>query len=167
MALDKMQSMFDEITKFSCRVNPDFASALLKEELRGKESLHDFEDLRVKLILQYMLALSQEKSELIDSLQWKWWSKKPVCDNGSRNDWSNAQVELVDMLFFFLSACVIAGLNADDLYTMFLKKLALNHKRQDNGYAEGTYNKVVDGVEDNKQIHLEQLELFAEDLCKL
>ena len=54
------------------------------------------------------------------------------------------------MLHFWVSMCTVAGIDADDVIDLYLKKNKLNHKRQDEGYKEGNYAKVVDGVEDNK-----------------
>jgi hypothetical protein len=45
--------------------------------------------------------------------------------------------------------CTIAGLEPKDVFNLYFKKNQLNHKRQNEGYKEGTYQKVVDGVEDN------------------
>ena len=87
--------------------------------------------------------MRQESAEAIDSLNWKWWKKED-------DDWDNIKIELVDMLHFWVSMCTIAGLSAEDVINLYLKKNQLNHKRQNEGYNEGTYQKVVDGVEDNK-----------------
>ena len=87
--------------------------------------------------------MSQESSEAIDSLNWKWWKQDD-------DDWDNVKVELVDMLHFWVSMCTIAGLDAKDVYDLYAKKNKLNFKRQDEGYQEGTYDKYQDGVEDNR-----------------
>ena len=66
------------------------------------------------------------------------------------DDWGNIKIELVDMLHFWVSMCTVAGLDADEVINLYLKKNELNHKRQNEGYKEGTYEKVKDGVEDNQ-----------------
>ena len=53
------------------------------------------------------------------------------------------------MLHFWVSMCTVAGLEPDEVYDLYFKKHKLNEKRQDEGYKDGTYNKVVNGVEDN------------------
>ena len=45
------------------------------------------------------------------------------------------------MLHFWVSMCTIAGLDADEVINLYLKKNQLNHKRQNEGYKEGTYDK--------------------------
>jgi dimeric dUTPase (all-alpha-NTP-PPase superfamily) len=40
--------------------------------------------------------------------------------------------------------------NKDELYEMYVAKNWLNTFRQENGYKDGTYKKIIDGVEDNK-----------------
>ena len=87
----------------------------------------------------------QESAEAIDSLNWKWWKK-------DEEDWDNIKIELVDILHFWVSMCTIAGLSAEDVVDLYFKKNQLNHDRQNQGYKEGTYDKVKDGVEDNKQL---------------
>ena len=87
-------------------------------------------------------AIWVECAELMDHFGWKWWKKQET-------DIGNVKVELVDILHFFVSMCTVAGMNANDVMALYFKKNKLNHKRQDGGYKEGTYQKVVDGVEDN------------------
>jgi len=45
--------------------------------------------------------------------------------------------------------CTVAGLSADDVIDLYLKKNQLNHKRQNEGYNDGNYDKNAGGVEDN------------------
>ena len=52
--------------------------------------------------------------------------------------------------------CTVAGIDADDVINLYLKKNQLNHKRQNEGYKDGNYEKVVDGVEDNQAFVLDQ-----------
>ncbi len=49
----------------------------------------------------------------------------------------------------FFELVRISGLNLTSLYRLYVGKNILNQFRQDNGYKEGTYIKVYDGVEDN------------------
>ena len=106
-------------------------------------------EIRRQRFLQFELALKQEAAEAIDSLNWKWWKKDD-------DDWDNIKIELVDMLHFWVSMCTVADLDAEEVINLYLKKNQLNHKRQNEGYKEGTYEKVVDGVEDNKTFVLKE-----------
>lgn len=50
----------------------------------------------------------------------------------------------------FFRTCKLAGLSFSWLQKLYIGKNALNKFRQDNGYKEGTYQKVWDGKEDNE-----------------
>ncbi len=66
----------------------------------------------------------------------------------------------------FMIISLQCGLNMETLYRFYLGKNILNKFRQDNGYKEGTYKKVWNGVEDNVVMTdlLEENELNAEAL---
>jgi hypothetical protein len=53
------------------------------------------------------------------------------------------------MTELFFKACAQENLLFDELYKTYIGKNCLNKFRQDNGYKEGTYKKMWDGVEDN------------------
>ncbi len=125
--------IFDKQRELNTRIEPD---------LYEKMSDPDF---RRRWFLNYTLALQQEIAEAIDSTQWKWWKK-------GEDDWDNIKIELVDMLHFWISMCQVAGMDAQEVKELYLKKNQLNHTRQDQGYKEGTYQKVVNGQEDNQAL---------------
>ena len=88
-------------------------------ELRG---LHDISD--EEWIKKNVLAMVSELSEVLDEVNFKWWkNEKPV-------DQKALQGELVDVFHFFLSMCLKAGMNADDLYAGYLDKNRENFDRQ-------------------------------------
>ena len=129
-----LQAIFDKQIELNKRINNTLYDDIKKDP-----------ELRRKWFLNFELALKQESAEAIDSLNWKWWKK-------DEDDWDNAKVELVDMLHFWVSMCTIAGMDAEEVMTLYFKKNDLNFKRQDEGYREGTYQKVdADGVEDNQK----------------
>ena len=129
-----LQTIFDKQIELNKRINNTLYDDIKKDP-----------ELRRKWFLNFELALKQESAEAIDSLNWKWWKK-------DEDDWDNAKVELVDMLHFWVSMCTIAGMDAAEVMTLYFKKNDLNFKRQDEGYQEGTYQKVdTDGVEDNQK----------------
>ncbi|RAP33572.1 dUTPase [Candidatus Marinamargulisbacteria bacterium SCGC AG-439-L15] len=129
-----LQDVFDEQIKLNEKINPDLYTEIKDPDVRKKRFL-DFE-----------LAMRQEAAEAIDSLNWKWWKKED-------DDWDNIKIELVDMLHFWVSMCTVADLDAKEVMDLYFKKNKLNHKRQEEGYKEGTYEKYKDGVEDN-QVHV-------------
>ena len=126
-----LQSIFDEQIKLNEKINPTLYTDINDPEIRRK------------WFLNFETALRQESSEAIDSLNWKWWKQDD-------DDWDNIKIELVDMLHFWVSMCTVAGLNAQDVMDLYFKKNKLNHKRQNEGYKDGTYEKYdQNGIEDN------------------
>jgi len=85
---------------------------------------------KAKWILNYTRAMQQELAELVDSVPWKWWAKYQKFDE------QNARVEVVDLFHFLVSLAQTLGMSADDVYQAYLKKNAVNHQRQESGYAE-------------------------------
>ena len=126
-----LNDVFQEQIKLNEKINPT-----LYKDIENQ-------DVRREWFMRYELAMRQESAEAIDSLNWKWWKKTP-------DDWDNIKIELVDILHFWVSMCTIAGMTANDVFELYFKKNQLNHHRQENGYKEGTYETVKDGVEDNK-----------------
>lgn len=125
-----LQAIFDEQIRLNEKINPDLYKEICDPEVKRQR------------FMQFELAMRQEAAEAIDSLNWKWWKK-------DADDWDNIKIELVDMMHFWVSMCTVAGLSADDVIDLYLKKNQLNHKRQNEGYKDGRYDKNAGGVEDN------------------
>jgi hypothetical protein len=84
----------------------------------------------------YIAAMSNELEELRDCTYWKHWCAE--AGQGRRfelHDLQNARVEVIDMLFFWMSLAQCVGLDADDVVELYRQKLAVNHRRQDDDYA--------------------------------
>jgi hypothetical protein len=99
----------------------------------------------------YIAAASNELEELRDCTYWKHWCAE--AKEGHRfalHDLQNARVEVIDLLFFWVSLAQCVGLNADDVYQLYLKKLQINHSRQDDRYSMTAKTEA-----DNRQIELE------------
>ncbi|MEA5000022.1 MAG: dUTPase [Candidatus Limiplasma sp.] len=80
------------------------------------------------------LAMISELAELLEEVNFKWWKNPHPLDRG------NIHEELSDILHFFVSMCIEAGMSADDLYRMYVGKNRENIRRQDGlsekpGYA--------------------------------
>lgn len=106
-------------------------------------------DERIEWILKFNKALMKESNELDDCYVWKWWA-----DDQGAFDWQNARVELVDMLHFLVSACIMAGLGPDDVFELYEQKWRVNLERQRAGYAVSTKTE-----DDNKDIALPSSQL--------
>lgn len=86
------------------------------------------EEDRIKWVLNYCRAMSQELAELTDSVPWKWWAKYQKFDQ------QNARVEVVDLFHFLISLAQVLGMSAEDVYRCYLEKNKVNFERQESGY---------------------------------
>lgn len=113
---DKLEEIFRLQDELNRRIGVDL-STLTEEE-------------KTKWVLNYTRAMTQEISELVDSVPWKWWAKYQKFDE------QNARVEVVDLFHFLISLAQTLGMTADDVFNAYLKKNAVNHQRQETGYAK-------------------------------
>jgi dimeric dUTPase (all-alpha-NTP-PPase superfamily) len=100
----------------------------------------------------YIAAASSELEELRDCTFWKHWCAE--AKDGRRyelHDLQNARVEVIDLLFFWISMAQCVGLDAKDVHDIYMQKLQVNHDRQANQY--GMLNK---DESDNKDIKLKR-----------
>ena len=86
------------------------------------------EEEKTKWILNYCRAMTQEISELTDSVPWKWWAKYQKFDE------QNARVEVIDLFHFLISSAQVLGMTADDVFEAYVKKNQVNLERQESGY---------------------------------
>ena len=94
-----------------------------QEKLKRERGL---EDLPMEQWLQKQtLAMVSELAELLEEVNFKWW-KNP---HDIRED--HIREELADILHFFVSMCLEAGMTADDLYAVYQGKNRENTMRQD------------------------------------
>ncbi|MBQ1520303.1 MAG: dUTPase [Clostridia bacterium] len=71
-----------------------------------------------------VLAMVSELAELLDEVNFKWWKNEKPVDRGSLHG------ELVDILHFFISMCIRAGMTPEDLYNGYIAKNKENIDRQ-------------------------------------
>ena len=109
----------------------------------NKRSGFDAEGLRANFdpqvagqwINNYLAARSSEVEELRDCTFWKHWCAEARQDRRFElHDLQNARVEVIDMLFFWISLAQCVGLDADEVFRLYQQKLKINHDRQSNGY---------------------------------
>jgi hypothetical protein len=70
------------------------------------------------------LALIVELGEVLEEARYKWWKTNAPIEADKLHE------ELVDMLHFFVTMCLAAGMTADDLYQGYLNKNRENFRRQ-------------------------------------
>ncbi len=95
----------------------------------GVDTRNMSEEEQTQWTLNYIRAMQQELAELTDSVPWKWWAKYQEFDK------QNAKVEVVDLFHFLVSLAQVLGMSPEDVHAAYVKKNAVNHQRQDSGYA--------------------------------
>lgn len=92
----------------------------------------DFDNLtseeKVKWTKEFMICMQVELVELLDQMSWKHW--KDYKD--MKPNLSEVQYEIIDVLHFYLSLCLIWGIDAKQMYKLYLSKNAQNIKRQED-----------------------------------
>ena len=101
--------------------------ACFQKDLVNRRHLEDIP--MEKWMQMQTLAMLSELVELIDEVNFKWWKNpKPV-------DGDRVKEELVDILHFFVSMCLNAGMSAEELYSRYIEKNQENFDRQ-NGLSQ-------------------------------
>ena len=103
----------DEIFRMQKALNDDIIAR------RHLEGISDTE-----WIQKQMLAMLSEMAELLNEVNFKWWKNKRPVNTEALQD------ELVDVLHFFVSMCLRAGMSAEDLYRKYCEKNKENFNRQ-------------------------------------
>jgi len=98
----------------------------------------------------YIIAASNELEELRNCTFWKHWCTEARTGRRFRlHDLQNARVEVIDLLFFWISMAQCLGLDARDVRDLYLQKLRVNHRRQTRRYSMSAKTEA-----DNRSIRL-------------
>lgn len=103
--------------------------ATLDEEIRAGHRLPEG-DLST-WIQKEALAIIVELGELLEEVNFKWWKVPRPLNREAIKE------ELVDILHFFISMCLKAGISAEELYQAYLAKNEENFRRQRGLSKEG------------------------------
>lgn len=95
--------------------------AELNEEIRTKRNLSFTQE---EWIQKLTLAMLSELAELLDEVNFKWWKNPKQIDNRLVKE------ELIDILHFFVSMCLDAGMTPEEMHRMYLEKHRENMNRQ-------------------------------------
>ena len=116
-----------------------FMQQSFNQTLRDQRQLQDIG--MEEWIQRETLAMISELSELLDEVNFKWWkNKKPVSE-------TRVKEELVDILHFFVSMCLDAGMDAEELHRMYLEKNKVNFDRQKGLWGKDYQAPAADGQE--------------------
>ena len=127
--------MDKEITK-EVEVKEDKLDTLFKMQaaldgyIREKRNLNYS---RGEWVCKKAQALTVELSEVLEEAQYKWWKNYGEIDDAKLKE------EIVDVLHFFLGMCIDAGMSADELFEIYLKKNKENYDRQNGLSAKKGY----------------------------
>ncbi len=103
-------------------------------------------------INNYLMAMNNELEELRDCTFWKHWCAEAKAGRRFElHDLQNARVEVIDLLFFWISLAQCLGLDADDVMDLYHQKLKVNHQRQTDNYSMSGKDE-----SDNKNIELKR-----------
>ena len=122
--------MLRELFQWQAELNRQigFDTASMRERLDPKRAGQWLND--------YIAAASNELEELRDCTFWKHWcSEAKAGRRFELHDVDNARVEVIDLLFFWISMAQCVGLSADDVVELYRQKLAVNQARQVNNYS--------------------------------
>jgi hypothetical protein len=136
----------DEIWPLQAALNAraGFDTAAIGGALRDAQSSEDASPealLEVgRAMKNYLDALSGECHELQDCLSWKHWYREAKQGRQyALTDVQNARVEVVDILFFWVSLCQLLGLEPADVFRLYAAKLGINHRRQDQDRSQAEH----------------------------
>lgn len=94
----------------------------LNDDIIKKRNLPEYP--REQWIQKHTLAMMSELAELIDEVNYKWWK------NAHEVDENAVKEELVDILHFFVSMCLVFDMTADELFGIYINKNKENFDRQ-------------------------------------
>lgn len=105
--------------------------AELNREIREKRNL---QYTQTEWIQKLTLATISELAELLDEVNFKWWKNpKPVNERLVKE-------ELIDILHFFVSMCLDAGMTPEEMHRMYIEKHQENLDRQHGKSAKQGYS---------------------------
>ena len=108
--MDKLEEIFALQFRFQEKIKQERALAYIPME---------------QWLQKQTLAMVSELAELLEEVNFKWWK------NPHELNLPNIREELSDIMHFFVSMCLEAGMSADDLYQMYVGKNQENVRRQD------------------------------------
>lgn len=112
---DRLKAIFEAQRAFSKRMGFDFTKMT---DLQRQARIKDL-----------VLFAKVEQSEVLDWINWKDWKKEKREFNKEQ-----AMFEVIDTLCFLLQEVMCCGMDDEDLFQYFMRKVEINHERQDKNY---------------------------------
>ena len=110
-----LQAMFEAQRGFSKRMGLDFSALSLAQREAG--------------VKEDVLCLTVEAVELLNWTNWKDWKKE-------KQDFlmEQARFEVADIMAFLMRTAMRLGMDHEDLFQYYMRKVEINHERQDRNY---------------------------------
>ena len=89
-------------------------------------------DDKVKWTKEFILCIQQELAELTEQLPWKHWKDY----SEYKVNETELKYEIIDILHFFLSLCLVWGMDAEEIFRYYFSKNKQNFERQEKGYKQ-------------------------------
>lgn len=104
----------------------------------GRDTVSAPTEVKEKWLFGYAFAMNDEVQELLNCVDWKWWSKTVKADPSRQFnailDKENAKIEAIDALHFLVSIFQILDMTPEDVAEIYRLKWEANIARQENGY---------------------------------
>lgn len=105
----------------------------LDEYITDTRNLNDGKYSKSDWIQKKCLALIDEVTELLNEINYKWWkNEKPINEQAVKE-------ELTDILHFFISMCIDAGMTGEELFQIYRNKNQENINRQQGKSSKSGY----------------------------
>jgi len=116
--MDKLEQLFE--------LQKDFQILLGNYIPIGKSCITDL--INIELIKNQILALYDEIGEALNEVPWKPWKINQEFNV------SKFRMELIDVFHFLINLFLLSGIQAQDVFKLFVSKNKINVRRQRNGY---------------------------------
>lgn len=123
--MDKFETMYGLQEGLLRRLEPDW--------------LEWNEPMRVRFIKDLVVHMNVEVAEMLQELPYvkPWKDYTTLGPERIEEMFAVARNEAVDVLHFFLEILIVLGFTPQEVYSMYMKKMSVNHKRQNEGYQHG------------------------------
>ena len=87
---------------------------------------------------KWLTCIEMEAAETRDWTPWKHWSQRLGNKNDEVLPWSaehikEIQIEIIDMIHFWMNLAMIFGMDDEKVFAMYCEKNQINHGRQNSG----------------------------------
>ncbi len=115
LGADRLKAMFEAQRDFSKRMGVDFNKLTLAQREAG--------------VKDDVLCIMMELAELLNWTNWKSWKKEKIIF-----ELEQAEFEVADLWAFLMRTAMRLGMDDEDFFQRYMRKVEINHERQDKNY---------------------------------